>query len=610
MCVGPSLMAKTITTHVANPNHPSSPPSLGSKSSLGSAPPEGGVSKYPRVLQDLELGGVWVGEVKSHLDLQLSLESLSLRPSNTGFWKVGCGFNLPPTTLPSTNPSPYYPIAPTKTIPSATPTTPIPIHPATPIPATPYTTSTTTILIKTATGGTKVITTHPKKKSFPTPTFVCDGIGCVFSTNSPYKFLNHQAMPHNWKPGSQNWCFNKAKSLAQGNKTLGLKASSPTQFTSTDIRLKKGELLPNIIVTKCGEEPSTPPSISPTTTNTSSSITPTTSTLVPNSHSLTPTTPVRSTPTPTPTPISTPTTVTTIPTTLPPPSPSPNPPPFTPPNIVEDAKLYFPVSYFLWKRKLPPPTVTPLFPPWALFPKPRGNKVRSSSHLKWDRRLHDGTTFSFGVNDPSLDISSHTVTLSDGIGIPKFKEDGSWAKYSHLLVPKTKFQTIPLLKSFKGSCYNPNSKKRVPRPKSGQNTTHKAHGISKKDHLNGIGKINLSEVPCKRKCHTSFSLKAKVSSSTDTYPTTLPTSQGSPLYEPYPSTRTKWTRPVGGCLKGGGPSTPVTIKLVGSSPYNPPDNAQKLSIYCLDSIIECPLSLIEHHSTLLKHLLLNSGSCR
>ena len=475
MCVGPSLKAKTGTTCVAYPNHPSPPPSLGSTGSLGSAPPEGGVSKYPRVLEDLELGGVWVGEVKSHLDLKLSLESLSLRPSNIGFWKVGCGFNLPPTPSPFTNPTPYHPIAPTKTVPSTPPTTPIPTYPATPIPSTPYTNSTTTNLIKTATGGTKVITTLSKKNSVPTSTFVCDGIGCVFATNSPYKFLNHQSMPHNWKPGSQNWCFNKAKSLAQGKKTLGLRASSPTQFISTDIRVKKGELLPNIIETKCGEEPSPPPSISPTTTKTSSSKTPTTSTMAPNTHSLTPTTPTPSTPTPT--------NVTTVPATLSPPTPSPNPLPITQPNIVEDAKLYYPVSYFLWKRKLPPPTLTPLFPPWALFPKLRGNKVRSSTHLKWDRRLYDGTTFSFGVNDPSLDMSSHTVTLSYGIGIPKFKEDGSWAKYSHLLVPKTKFQTAPLLKIFKASCYNPNSKKRVPRPKSGQNTTHKAHGISRKDHL-------------------------------------------------------------------------------------------------------------------------------
>ena len=211
--------------------------------------------------------------------------------------------------------------------------------------------------------------------------------------------------------------------------------------------------------------------------------------MAPNTHSLTPTTPTPSTPTPT--------NVTTVPATLSPPTPSPNPLPITQPNIVEDAKLYYPVSYFLWKRKLPPPTLTPLFPPWALFPKPRGNKVRSSTHLKWDRRLYDGTTFSFGVNDPSLDMSSHTVTLSDGIGIPKFKEDGSWAKYSHLLVPKTKFQTAPLLKIFKASCYNPNSKKRVPRPKSGQNTTHKAHGISRKDHLYGIGKKIYQKYPVK-----------------------------------------------------------------------------------------------------------------
>ena len=63
MCEGPSLGAKTTTIHMANPSHPLFHPSLGSTGPLGSAPPAGGVSKHPRVPVDLELGGVWVGEV-------------------------------------------------------------------------------------------------------------------------------------------------------------------------------------------------------------------------------------------------------------------------------------------------------------------------------------------------------------------------------------------------------------------------------------------------------------------------------------------------------------------------------------------------------------------
>ena len=54
MCVAPLLKGKTSTTAMANPSHPSSPPSLGSTGPLGSAPPEGGVCKHPGVLVDLD----------------------------------------------------------------------------------------------------------------------------------------------------------------------------------------------------------------------------------------------------------------------------------------------------------------------------------------------------------------------------------------------------------------------------------------------------------------------------------------------------------------------------------------------------------------------------
>ena len=238
MCEGPSLEAKTITPHVANPNHPSSPPSLGSTGSLGSAPPEGGVSKYPGALVVLELGEVWVGEEQHPLSVELPLKSLSLRPTNIGSWKTGCGLNLSPTS-PSTNPSPYQPVKPTKVTPSTAPTSHTTTTPTTTIQTVSHTLPTTTIITRTATGGTKVVNKNLKKESSITPTYVCDGIGCAYTTNSPYKFINHQKMSHQWRPGSQNWCLAKAKSLAQGYKLVGLKASCPSKFTSTYIRVKK-----------------------------------------------------------------------------------------------------------------------------------------------------------------------------------------------------------------------------------------------------------------------------------------------------------------------------------------------------------------------------------
>ena len=162
MCEGPSLEAKIISPHVANPNHLSSPTSLGSTGSLGSAPPEGGVSKYPGALVDLELGEVWVGAVQHSLGVELPLDNMSLRPSNIGSWKAGCGFNLPSPTFPSNNPTPYRPVKPTKTTTSTAPTSTI-TTPTTTIQTISNTAPATTFVTRTATGGTKVVTKHKKK---------------------------------------------------------------------------------------------------------------------------------------------------------------------------------------------------------------------------------------------------------------------------------------------------------------------------------------------------------------------------------------------------------------------------------------------------------------
>ena len=101
-----------------------------------------------------------------------------------------------------------------------------------------------------------------------------------------------------------------------------------------------------------------------------------------------------------------------------------------------DGVLYFPISYFIWKRQLPPPTPSPISPPWCMFPKPRVKKVTSTSHLKWDRRLPNQTTFCWGGNDTTMGHSSHPVTMDHGVGVPRFQENGTWARYSHLLCPK------------------------------------------------------------------------------------------------------------------------------------------------------------------------------
>ena len=162
--------------------------------------------------------------------------------------------------------TPYRPTPPSRTSPPSPPSVPAPTT-VTPI---------TAHRIKTATGGTKRVARKPPP---PPPTFVCDGVDCSFSTNSPYKFFTHQSTPHIWKSGSQNWCFAKAKALAQGNTLVGLRASGPTNFPSMDIRVKKGLLPPNVVVDQTPlSTPAIPPTPTVPTTPSTTDATPTTPT--------------------------------------------------------------------------------------------------------------------------------------------------------------------------------------------------------------------------------------------------------------------------------------------------------------------------------------------
>ena len=246
MCEAPSVKGNTPTTSVVNMNHPSPCPTLGSTSSLGSAPPEGGVSKYPGVLVSQELGGVWVGDGPHHLGTDDFWINPTLHPRNMGSWKLGCGFNIQPSKI-SINPTPYRPSRPTPLTLQNHDTTTVTSSPTTGTTVTP---TPATNRIKTATGGIRKVPKGTIKKFPEESNYVCDGIDCSFVTNSPYKFFNHQSIPHNWKPGSQNWCFAKAKALALGRKSYGLKVSGPTVFQSTDVRVKSGKLPPNIICAK------------------------------------------------------------------------------------------------------------------------------------------------------------------------------------------------------------------------------------------------------------------------------------------------------------------------------------------------------------------------
>ena len=304
-----------------------------------------------------------------------------------------------------------------------------------------------------------------------------------------------------------------------------------------------------------------------------------------------------------------------------------------------DGVLYFPISYFIWKRQLPPPTPSPISPPWCMFPKPRGKKVTSTSHLKWDRRLPNQTTFCWGGNDTTMGHSSHPVTMDHGVGVPRFQENGTWARYSHLLCPKPHYLYNDCYSNFNPSAHNLKPKGRTHKPKSGSNTLQRRQGQSKVDLLNGLGKTIPSEIPCRRKTHNScYTLNSQTTStisfnSTTSKTTNLPPPKSTsthtnntapnttystntcsnisikPIEVPYPMERTKWMRPLGGTLKGGGPNTSVTLSLYGSNPYYSED-ARKLTINCIDSVMECSLGVIEQHSKLMSDLLQECGSCR
>ena len=601
MCEAPSLKGNTSTTSVANLNHPSPCPSLGSTSSLGSAPPAGGMNKYPGVLVSQELDGVWVGD-----DFR---SNLTLRPRNLGSWKFGCGSNLQPSNN-SIHPTPYSPSRPTPLTPqihakTSFTSSPTPVTTVTPTPA--------TNRIKTATGGIRKV----PKGTIETPStesnYVCDGIDCSFITNSQYEFFKDQSLPHNWKPGSQNWCFAQAKALALGRKSNGLKVSGPTVFQSTDIRAKLGKLPPNIICEKNDSPLSTSATIatiSPVTTPNPSTHDSTNVILPSHPETFLPL-PIKCTPKNKVKPTLGKRSFLNV--VMDKEACSSVPLNSTLTSQILDGVLYFPLSYFLWKRKLPPPTPAPILPPWCMFPQPRRKKVTSSSHLKWDRRLHNQSVYCWGVNDPAMRYSSHPVTIKHGVGVPRFKENGTWAHYSHLLIPKTHSQQKHYNSNFHPSNHSLKPRGRVPRPKSGSNTLNKGHGLSKVDRIKGVGKTIPSEVPCWKKTSTPPSCSATLNtttalnttSTTNTYFTT----STKPQHVPYPMERTKWTRPLGGTLKGGGPTEAITIKLYGSIPCTTNEDTRKLTITCMDSVIVCPLSLIEHHSTLICNLLQETGSC-
>ena len=229
------------------------------------------------------------------------------------------------------------------------------------------------------------------------------------------------------------------------------------------------------------------------------------------------------------------------------------------------------------------------------------------------------------MNDPKEDYSSQIVTIEHGVGVPKLKENGTWATYSKLLVPKKYHQNISPTHNIHLYNHKLAPKQRLQRPKSGHNTIHKSHGISHHDLLNGIGKTVASETPCKKqpKSHASKASKSVVHHSIRDNPiinntsrlnasttnTSTNTTSILPLV-PYPSPRTKWTRTLGGALKGGGPLTNIKITLLGSQPYDLEDDSRMITITCIDSNIECSLSLIQYHSTMVKNLLQECDSCK
>ena len=481
---------------------------------------------------------------------------------------------------------------------------------------------------------------EPVKQLSAAVTNVCVGVDCFYETNSPYKFFNHISTPHLWKPGSQNWCFARAKARAQCNAPLGIKVSGPTLFTSMDIRVKKG-MLPLNIVSSGHDSVKCPPPIptSPTSNLATPAVKVTTQTTNPTSYTPT-SSPSSITPSPS-TLASTPSLQTPThwkdanTTSMSNPTPSSQPATHsicdvtsrTPIHVVtisspiKDIVAYYPISYFLWKKNLPPVAPSPTYPPWSQFPCPKGKKVTSTSHLTSNRRLPNNKVYCWGVNDPQIQYSSQVVTSKTGIGKPKFQENGTWARYSQLLVPKKCYQDEATTYNFYLTNHKLAPRQKLQRPKAGKNNVHKSHGISLHDRLNGIGKTIPSEIPCKKHPASKapktslYNAVRNTTTNNDIGRLINSTANGSitttshPLYVKYPSARTQWTRPLGGSLKGGDTQTNITITLVGSKPYDQEDYSRMLTVTCLDSVIECSLGLIQHHSNIMQNMLQECDCC-
>ena len=228
-----------------------------------------------------------------------------------------------------------------------------------------------------------------------------------------------------------------------------------------------------------------------------------------------------------------------------------------------------------------PPTHPPLT--WTLkLPDSTSLKCRESTGSK---KRGAGPTYCWGVNDPDMGYSTNPVTLQHGVGVPMFQEDGKWACYSNHLVPKSQHLHTNCFTKNRPYNYHIKPKGRVPRPKSGQNSMHKGHGISKLDRLNGFGKIIPCEVPCRRKTHSSsipisnsvitsklYCLPTIYTPNTiSTIHTNFTSDTFSTTYTKYdqvfyPKIRTKLMKTHGATIRSGGQTTTLpTVNLNSSS---------------------------------------------
>ena len=295
-------------------------------------------------------------------------------------------------------------------------------------------------------------------------------MGCLFTSDDPYMFGLHKVTPHTWPLGSDmaNW----ARAKAEGHRVKhGLLVSGPTNMV-------------------CTSRPPTQ-SISPTSSM-SPSPTLTSPTSLTSSNSL-----------PTPKKILSMDISYNRPTV--PKKPklgkklwlkdnmevSSTSEPFYP-TIISNGKwdLFKPVSYYMWKRQLPPPAPIPHYGQWTAPPSFSTSKVYPK-----DLCLPTKVSFCWGVNCSNT-YSSHPCSPLDGSGVPIFKEDGNWSHYSTLFLPKKTWLSGP---SDRFPSVAPTKKRRVPRPKAGSNTQSKAHGLSRDDRLLGGGKTIPIEDRCEKK---------------------------------------------------------------------------------------------------------------